>query len=84
MRRTPDIGTRKRRGTVAANSPRRLTLRLSEGYHGPVPRQGRFSNWTWEGIRLAKLVPQTRWVIHAKVFFRHMAGVISAAGRFFL
>lgn len=84
MSRAPDPGPQKRRSPGAVNSPGRLTLRLTKAYHGPVPRQGCFSNWTREGIRLAKLAAQTRRVIHAKAVLRHVAGMIAAAGRFFL
>ncbi len=84
MNRAPDPGPGKRRSPGGANSPGCLNLRLSKAYHGPVPRQSRFSNWTREGIRLAKLTAQTRRMIHAKAFLRHVAGMIVAAGRFFL
>lgn len=84
MSRAPHTGPRKRRSPGAVNSPGRLTLRLTKAYHGPVPRQGCFSNWTREGIRLAKLTAHTRQAIHAKAFLRHVAGMIAMAGRFFL
>lgn len=82
MNPAQDTGpTPKRCTPQAANHAGRHSITELHEISHPCGRLA-IRNWTKEGFRLAKLAVQTRQAIHAQAFFRHVAGMIAAAGRF--
>ena len=74
--------TRKRRSPEAVNLPGLLTLRLNAIYQGPAPSQACFPSWRRDPGRMARAYLLMGRKIHRLAFLRHVAGMISAAGRF--